>query len=300
GVAVYVLKAIKGRDDFLHMLGAQVVLRTAGMELSIGIDKEHLTTATFRFVGIRRMTGKIRTQHQDTGRDAGAVEQVLRQANDGLDEVLFEEFLTDLFLFTTAKEHTVGHNGRHHAAGLADSQHVLGEHQVALLARSRTPTPSKTLGELHVSARIVLAERRIGDDAVEALQLAGFAVHGMQQRIVKLDIRTRHAVEEHVQLTDGPGRSIVYLPTQAHVRRVTTRLFDELAANDEHTARATGRVIDAQARSRFEDADHEPDDIAWGVEIAPLLACRLGKHVNQELIGCTEQVRELKVFIAQA
>src|SRR5262249_36779350 len=88
--------------------------------------------------------------------------------------------------------------------------------------------------------------------------------------------------------------------TQAHVRRVTTRLFDELAANNERTARTTGRVIDAQARSRFEDADHEPDDIAWSVEVAALLTRRLGKHINQKLIGRTEQVRELEVFIAQA
>jgi hypothetical protein len=76
----------------------QVILRAAGVELGIGIDKEHLTTATFRFVGIQRLAGEIRTQHQDTGRDTGAVEQVLGQANDGLDKVLFKEFLTNLFL----------------------------------------------------------------------------------------------------------------------------------------------------------------------------------------------------------
>src|SRR5215470_7756086 len=270
------------------------------MELGIGIDKEHLTTATFRFVGIRRMADEIRTQHQDTGRDAGAVEQVRRQANDGLDEVLFEEFLTDLFLFATAKEHTVGHDGRHHAAGLADSQHVLGEHQVALLARGRTPTPSKTLRELHVTARIVLTERWIGDDAVEAFQLASLSVHGMQQGILKLNIGALHTMQEHVQFADGPGRGIVHLSAQAHVGRITTGLLDELATNDEHTARAAGGIIDAQAQSRLDEAHHEANDIAWRVEVAALLTSRFGKHVNQELIRRPQQVRKLKILIAQA
>ena len=120
----------------------------------------------------------------------------------------------------------------------------------------------------------------------------------MQQCIVELDIGARHAMQEHVQLADGPGRSIVHLATQAHVGRVTTGLLDELAANDEHAARATRGVIHAQARPRLEDADHKADDIARGIEVAALLACRLGKHVDQKLVGCAEQVRKLKILIA--
>ena len=62
----------------------------------------------------------------------------------------------------------MGHDGDNHATGLADGEHMLGEHQVALLARGRTPAPAEALGVLHVTARIALAERRIGDDAIEA------------------------------------------------------------------------------------------------------------------------------------
>ena len=92
-------------------------------------------------------TGRwVRPHHQDAGRDAGAVEQVRRQADDGLDEVVVEELLADLLLRAAAEQHAVGHDGGHHAAGLADGEHVLGEHQVGLLARGRHQPQRKRSG----------------------------------------------------------------------------------------------------------------------------------------------------------
>ena len=49
----------------------------------------------------------------------------------------------------------------------------------------------------------------------------------------------------------------------------------------------------------LEHADHEPNDVARRVEVAALLARRLGKHVDQELVGRAEQVGELEVLVAQ-
>src|SRR6266699_1683965 len=86
----------------------------------------------------------------------------------------------------------------------------------------------------------------------------------------------------------------------AHISRITSGLLDELATNDEHTARAAGGIIDAQARSRLDKAHHEADDITRRVEVAALLARRFGKHVDQEFICRTQQVRKLKILIAQA
>ena len=59
-------------------------------------------------------------------------------------------------------------------------------------------------------------------------------------------------------------------------------------------------VVDAQARLGLEDADHEPDDVARRVEVAALLARRLGEHVDEELVGGAEQVGELEILVAQA
>ena len=122
----------------------------------------------------------------------------------------------------------------------------------------------------------------------------------MQQGVLELDVGAGHAVEQHVELADGPGGGVVHLAAEAQVGGIATGLLDELAADDEHAAGAAGRIIDAQARPRLEDADHETDDVARGVEVAALLARRLGEHVDEELVGRAEQIGELEVLVAQA
>ena len=74
------------------------------------------------------------------------------------------------------------------------------------------------------------------------------AVHGMQQRVLELDVGAGHAVQQHVELADRPGGGVVHLAAEAEVGRVAAGLLDELAADDEHAAGAAGRIIDAHAR----------------------------------------------------
>src|SRR5437016_10042252 len=158
------------------------------------------------------------------------------------------------------------------------TEHVLGEHEVAFLARGGTPAPAKALGELHVAARVILAERGVGNHAVEALQFAGFTMHRMEQRVLELDIRARHSVEEHVEPADRPRGCVVDLAAEAEVRRVAAGLLDELPADDEHAARAAGGVVDAHPRRWLENANHETDNIARSIEVAAFLAGRFGEH----------------------
>ena len=98
----------------------------------------------------------------------------------------------------------MGHHGDDHAAGFARAEHVLYEHEVALLAGRRAPSPAKPLGKLHVGPRIVLAEGRIGDHPVEAFQLAGLAMQRMQKSVFVLNVGPADAMEHHVDLADGP------------------------------------------------------------------------------------------------
>ena len=121
----------------------------------------------------------------------------------------------------------------------------------------------------------------------------------VQQRVSKLDVGAGYAMEQHVEFADRPRGCIVHLAAEAEVGRVTTGLLDELTADNEHAARAAGRVIDGEARLGLENADHEPDDITRGVEVAAFLARRLGEHVDEELIGCSQEIGELKVLVAQ-
>jgi hypothetical protein len=130
----------------------------------------------------------------------------------------------------------VRHNSGNHAAGFANREHMLGEHQVALLAGRRGPTPAETLRILHVRTRIILTERRIGDDAIKAFKLTRLSVHRMEQRVLELYVGAGNTVEKHVQLADRPGGSIVDLSTKANVSGIAARLLYEFAADDEHAA----------------------------------------------------------------
>ena len=299
GVAGDVLVAVEGGHDFLDVLRAEIVLRASGMELGIGIDEEHLAATDGGLVRVGRLAGEIGPHDENARRDARAVKQVLRQADDGFDEVLFEEFLADFLFRPAAKEHAVGHDGGNHAARFAHGEHVLGEHEVAFLAGRGTPAPAETLRELHIAARVVLAERRIGDDAVEAFQFAAVLVLRVQQGVLKLNVRAGDAVQEHVQFADGPGGGVVDLAAEAEVGGVAAGLLDEFAADDEHATRTAGGVIHAQAGSGLEDAHHKTDDIAGRVEVAALFASRLGEIVDEKFVCRAEQVGELEILVAQ-
>lgn len=117
------------------------------------------------------------SQDDDTGGDAGAVEELRAEADDRLDLVTFDDLLADLGLVAAAEEDTVRHDRRDHAAVTGDVQHVLQEHEVGFLRTARN-LMEETFGELgfpEVVAVLVFVlrapvdrKRRVGQDPVEA------------------------------------------------------------------------------------------------------------------------------------
>jgi len=165
----------------------------------------------------------------------------------------------------------VGHDGRHHAARFADSQHVLSKHQIRFFARRRTPAPAIALRKLHIALRIVLTERRIGNDPIKPFEFAALPVEGVQERVFQFDIGAAYAVQEHIDFADGPCRRIIHLAAEAQVGRVAAGLLDIFAADDQHAAGTACGVVDAHPRGGVQNADHHSDDIAGGIEISTFL-----------------------------
>ena len=100
-------------------------------------------------------------------------------------------------------------------------------------------------------------------------------------------------------LADRPGRAAAFLPGERQVARVAAVLPDVIARLDQHAARADGRVVDAHARLRLDDLDHHADDVGGRVELAALLAGRVGEVLDQVFVGGAEQIGELEVLVAQ-
>ena len=67
-----------------------------------------------------------------------------------------------------------------------------------------------------------------------------------------------------------------------------------------HALRAAGRVIQRRSALRIEDADHQLNDPAGRVELAGLLARRIGELRDQVFVRCAQQIREFEIFIQQA
>ena len=176
-------ESLEGVDDLLDVLGQQVVLRPALEVLAVGVDEQHLALALGRLAAVVALA---LAQHQDAGRDAGAVEQVGGQADHGFQQVGLDHRGADGALLAAAEQHAVRHHGGDHAAVARHRHHVLQEHQVGLLAAQRhlavaealgaeLGRPDRLAGAVGVGGAPVDRERRVREHAVEAHQLAAFA-----------------------------------------------------------------------------------------------------------------------------
>ncbi|OIQ71559.1 hypothetical protein GALL_468230 [mine drainage metagenome] len=191
-------------DDFGNVFRSQKILCLAFAVFAVCID-EHDVPAS---------SSVLLVHHQHASRDAGAVEQPGRQANDGFKPAAFDEVLASFFFFATAKQHAMRHDGRHFAICLEYGQHVLHEHQVGLLAFLRHPD-GKASGVFDVFLDVVLAEGWVGEHTVITFQLVGLClVLRTAQGIFLPDVGVRNAVQQHVHLADRPGGTDALLSFQ--------------------------------------------------------------------------------------
>ena len=120
---------------------------------------------------------------------------------------------------------------------------MLHKHQVGFFSAFGQPCV-KAAGEDHVGAFVVLRKRRIGNYPIERAQFAVFSVLGLGERVFVLNIGTAGIVLDHVHFADGPGAVVALLAKQVNIARVAAAFFHILFALDQHTAGATGRIVD--------------------------------------------------------
>ena len=201
---------------------------------------------------------------------------------------MLDEVAPRLTLLATAEEDSVRHDGRHLPVGLQHGEHVLHEHQVGFLALLRHPH-REAARILDLLLDVVLAERRIGEDAVVALQLVALVlVLRPADGVFLANVSVRDAVQQHVHLADRPCRADALLTEKRQVARIATALAHMVARLDEHTARAAGRVVHAHVRLRVDDLDQRAHDFARRVELAGLLSGGVGEPFDQRLICGTQ------------
>jgi hypothetical protein len=95
GVSGFLGAVLVSLDDLGDMLGLELVLLFAFLEVLGGIDEQHV-------VGLLALL-----ERQDAHRDAGGVEEIGGQANDGINVVVLERIGADIFLGTAPEQYTV-------------------------------------------------------------------------------------------------------------------------------------------------------------------------------------------------
>ena len=96
----------------------QLVLAFAFLEVLGGVDEEHVV----------RLLALL--QHEDADRDAGGVEQVGGQADDGIDVPVVQQLGADAFFRAAAEQHAVRQDDGHHAFVLQVVEAVQQEGEV--------------------------------------------------------------------------------------------------------------------------------------------------------------------------
>ena len=152
----------------------------------------------------------------------------MRKTDDRFKEIGLDDFRPNLLFFATSEENAMRHDRCHHAAGPQNGEHVLEEHQISLLSRLGTETVLKPLCELHPFTRIILAERRIGDNPVEPHQLSALQMKGICQYILVLNVCIRYPVEDHVHLAYGPDATVIILAVKGEIGRISPVLLHVL------------------------------------------------------------------------
>ena len=209
GVARHVLAWLEGVDDAVHVLLAQAVLVAVLDEALAGVDHEDAPARG----------GVLLVQHQDAGRNAGAVEQVGGQADDALEDAGAHQLLADHGLGIAAEQHAV----RQDAGALAGALHRADDVQqvgvVALLGGRLAPGEALEgiAGRRQAGAPGLVRERRIGDDVVVGAQLLAVLELRAGQRVAGQDVGGGEVVQDHVHARQAGGGHVLLLPFQRDV-----------------------------------------------------------------------------------
>ena len=123
GVFVNVLTLGIGLDDFRNGFFAKVVLILAFNKVLAGINEENI------------FCSPILLQYQNDRRNTGTVEKVGRQANDGIDAILFDQCLPDFSLGSSAEQHAVRQHNSHRTSVIQMIQAVQHESIISLRGR---------------------------------------------------------------------------------------------------------------------------------------------------------------------
>ena len=250
----------------VHTLAADGL--AARLEALARVDEQHFP---FVFDGFR-------LRHDpDVGGDARVVEGVVRQLDDGVQPVVFDEILADVARAgarVAREERRAVLDDGHAAAVLLQLRDAVQQEEHLPVAFRRQPC-AETAGGAFLGLRLhgrrlplpVDAERRIGDDIIEMVVGELVVVEGVSEfHVVRIA-----AADERVRLGDAVGEGVELLP-EGGDNGLRVQLLEAFLHAGEHLAGAHRHVIDGLVHAVGvirniacdEQVAHGVDDVAAG------------------------------------
>ena len=281
----------------MDVLGAQAVLGAVLHKSAAGVDHEDAFTRL----------GVLLVDHDDAGRDARAVEQVGRQADDALDVALAHQGATDVCFRVPTEQHPVRQDAGAFAGAL-ERAHDMQQVGVIALSGRRHAEGFKAVVEIVVrvepGAPAFVGKRRIGDHVIKGLErFANLTSYGdfvfwIGQGVALRNERGGIAVEVHVHACQTAGGRILFLAVQ---RDGGPRFIPDL---EQQRARTAGRVVDGCLRARIRCADardlrHDTADFGGRVELSLALAALGGEVAHQVFVGVPQNVIPFRAVLRE-
>ena len=276
----------------LLALGAEALAHLAPERT--GIDELHLALA------MRRLAVR---DDPDIGGNAGVVEHIGRQADDGLDQIVLQHVAAD---FALARARTAGEQRRaiehdaEAAAAVLRRAHLGEEMHEEQQRAIRHARQAGTEAAIEALALVLLAdflldllplnaERRIGQHVVELR----VSVAVFRQRVARDDVGDILPLDQHVRLADRIALVVQLLPEHREpgLRVQRRKMF---ARDRQHSARACGRVVDGADHAGLgqhvivldeQQIDHEADDFARREVLTGRFVRQFGELADQLLEG---------------
>ena len=270
---------VKHIHNFVNILAAQAVLVAIFHKAPAGIHhKQPLPLGCPCLI-----------EHQNTGRNARAIEQVGGQADDALNIALAHQRPPNGGLGIAAKQHPVGQNHRRLARTLQRFEDVQQKGIVAVfIRRCAVLKPLEgVFRHIHPIAPRLVRKGRICHREVKGLEAAVvvFPV-GVGEGVVPPDLVAGVVVHEHIHPRQGPGGVIHLLAIDGEAAR------GHVGYLQQQRPRAAGGVIDrfilAGLGGNAHHLGQNPRHLGGGVKLALALARLGGKVAHQVLVGIAQ------------
>ena len=285
-VAGHFGQAREGVHDHVEVLGAEAVLVAVFDEALGGIDHEDALAGG----------GVFLVEHEDAGRDARAVEQIRRQADDALDVAAPDDLAADGRFRAAPEEDAVGEIDGRFARALEAGEDVEHKSEITVLLGRNAELEAVKLvvvGIQTIAPRLG-GERRIGDHEIEGLEQPGLGVFEMRggEHVVLPDFRRDAIVENHVHPGQRGGGVVHFLAVDRQV--VASGALGFVVGLEQEGAGAGRRIVDGLAgtlgAAHADDLGHDAGHLRRGVELALALARLCGEVAHEEFVGVAQEV----------